>query len=116
MMHSYSFLFQETCKEIEAKQAALDKLTQRYNRLAPNDPELAASQVGPLKAMWSSLVNQIDQHTASRRDYLNKCTHYHQKHSSVNSDVDSLLRELDRAHQAEELPLQERHALLQVSL
>jgi hypothetical protein len=34
----------------------------------------------------------------------------------VNTAVDDLLKQIDHAQQAEELPMQERHSMLQVSL
>ena len=107
---------QEMCKEIESKEAALDKLSQRYTRLAPNDPQMAARQVGPLREMWSSLLHQLQRHTDRRREFLERCGAYHQGHTSVNAGLDGVLRELDRAQRADELPLQERHILLEVSI
>lgn len=109
-------LFQEMSKEIESKKMTLEKLTQRYQRLAPNDQELVDKQLGPLNQLWTSLRSQIDEHKSKRQDFLTKCSHYHRCHGDVNSEVDGLLKDVDRAQQLEDLPMQERLIMLQVSV
>ena len=102
------------CKEIEGKKTAIEKLAQRYQRLAPNDSQLLDKQLQPLTDLWSSLQSQIGDLSSKRREFLKKCSHYHRSHGKVNSEVDGILRDVDRAQQAEDIPMQERHAMLQV--
>ena len=59
---------QELKAELQSKEATLDKIAQRYDRLSPSpDSRLAGQQVEPLREHWQQLLEKLDSHLKTRR-------------------------------------------------